>query len=272
MFPELFRIGSVIIATKSIFLVVAFLTTAFMFWRKSREEHYHEEQVFDAFLLSVLVGLLAARIGYVVLFFDEFSSQIWRAFDVVSKPGSVFEVGLLGATLYLFRFAKHKKWDAFEVLDFWFLSVAVGMVLVHIGNFFAGTGFGHPTSLPWGMIFPGVFERTHPLQLYTALFYIALGGYLSWAEYNYRTFTWYRAGKKTAQTGFLTSVFLIAVGLYSLITLPIRPKFYAWGQVPIDIIVGAAVLIVGLLLLYSRSGRTVFFWQKKESGMLSQFK
>jgi phosphatidylglycerol---prolipoprotein diacylglyceryl transferase len=272
MFPELFRIGSVVIATKSIFLVLAFLTTAFMFWRKAREEHYHEEQVFDAFLLSVLVGMVMGRVGFVLFHIEEFSTQIWRAFDIVGRPGSVFEVGLIAATLYLFRFARQKKWDAFEVLDFWFLSVAVGMVLIHIGNFFAGVGFGYETSLPWGVVFPGVFQKHHPLQIYTALFFTGLGVYLSWAEYHYRTFTWYRAGKKTAQTGFLTSVFMIAVGAYFLATLFIRPKLYIWGQIPADIITAMSVLIIGLLLLYNRSGRTVFFWHKKDSSTLSQFK
>jgi len=50
MHPTLINLGPVAISSNSI-LFFGFLTTAFVYWRKTREEHYDQDQAFDAFYL-----------------------------------------------------------------------------------------------------------------------------------------------------------------------------------------------------------------------------
>jgi prolipoprotein diacylglyceryltransferase len=246
---------------------VGFIAAAFAFWRKAKEEHYHEEQVFDAFLLSSLVGLIAGRLGFVILHAAEFAAQPWRVFDMINSSGGNLVCGLIGASLYLNYYAKRKKWDAFEVLDFWFMALALGMVFVQLGNFLAGVGFGNETVLPWGMVFPGVFTKHHPAQLYALIFFVILYVYLQKVEYHYRTFMWYRAGKKTAQTGFLASVFLLATGIFMSLLQLIMPSQFMVNGISADLAFSVLMAVYGALLLYTRSGRSLAFWRRKETGL-----
>ncbi len=255
MWPTLIEFGPLVITADGFFSTLAFLTTAFVFWKKTREEHYSSEQAFDVFLLSSLVGLVTGRIGFILLNWSQWGGNFWQWFNIFSRPGSWLGLGLFGATLFLHRQAKQRKWDVFEILDFWFLALAAGLVLESIGNFFAGTGFGFETNLPWGMVFPGVFARHHPVQLYLAIFYLALYSYLSWSEYHYRTFSWYRAGKKTAEAGFLTSIFLVSSGLMRLFLQLVKPVQVSLYGLGLDLWLNLALVVTGLVLFYQRSGR-----------------
>src|SRR5476649_2015478 len=203
MFPVLFSIHPVTIYTISVFLVLAFLVSGYVFWRKGREEHYQEEELFDAFLLTTVWGIIWARIGFILLNFSHFQLAPIKWLDVFSYPGTYPLLGLAMGIWFLYQRAKKQKWDENEILDFAVLAISAGLVIVSIGSFFDGSGIGNPTSLPWGVTFPAVFDSRHPTQLYGALFYLLVFVFLNWLEPRYRMFEWYRNKKHSAQTGFL---------------------------------------------------------------------
>lgn len=263
MFPVLFSAGPFELRTLSFFLVLAFLLTAFLFWKKGREEHYSEVELFDGFLLAVLVGLVAGRVGYVLSAVSLLGWSVFKWIDIFGYPGINGAIGVLAATLYLFHFAKRAKWDTFEILDFWVLALAGGLAIGYVGLFFDGSGFGIPTQLPWGVTFPGLQEPHHPTQLYFATFFLILSWYLARVEYKYRTFEWYRAGKKTAQTGFLVSIFMIATTAFFLFMTWFKPPVFSYFGVNGDRIAAIAGLIFGAGLLFNRSGRTLFSPKKR---------
>jgi len=238
-------------------LVIGLLCGLYAIWRKGREEHYDEMLLFDGVFGSLLLSLLISRVAYIFINPAQFGLDLVKWVDIFNNPGFSLFV-LFGMTAFLLmRYSKKKKWDVFEILDFWSLGAALSLVFVWIGYFMSGAIIGTETALPWGVQFPTVFTKNHPVQLYFALFYAFLYSYLHWAEYNYRFFQWYRHGKKTAQTGFLTSVFIIANGvmiaLASFVTLPALQ----FGGIRVDILVGIALTIFGIGLLYTRSGRTL---------------
>ncbi len=257
MLPLLFSLGPLKLHTLNLFLVLAFLSVAFLFWRKGREEHYEESQLFDGFLLSTLFGLVAGRVGFILLHLAEVGTQPLKWLDVISYPGVNLFVGLLGAGIYMYRFALKQKWDVYEIMDFWVLAVSFGLGLMWVGLFFDGSSFGNPTQLPWGLVFPGVFDKHHPVQAYFALFFFVLSWYLNWVEYRYRTFTWYRAGKNTAQTGFLTSVFIIGLGIFSFVVAWLRPAQFTVNGWSLDPLIYLLITGVGIWLLWKRSGRAL---------------
>jgi hypothetical protein len=45
------------------------------------------------------------------------------------------------------------------------------MIFVYLGFFLAGSYAGRFTTVPWGLVMPGNFEKSHPVQLYFVLFY-----------------------------------------------------------------------------------------------------
>lgn len=254
MFPVLLAIGPFELRTLSIFSLLAFFVSAFVFWRKGREEHYDLSEYFDGFILATLIGFLCGRIGFIILNWGQFGWQVLKYFDVISYPGVNGVVALVAAAMYLYTFAHKRKWDEFEVLDFWVLAAANGSIWQHIGTFFDGTHFGTLTELPLGMVFPGTQEPRHPSQLYSALFFMLLAWYLSRVEYRYRTFEWYRGGKKNAKSGFLFTVFLLTVSLWYFATSWVREPVAVAAGINIDRILAAVSFGAGLLFLLSRAG------------------
>ncbi|MFZ5376765.1 MAG: prolipoprotein diacylglyceryl transferase [Patescibacteria group bacterium] len=263
MWPVLFKLGFFELRTYSLFASMAFLFSGFVFWRKGREEHYSELQLFDGFLLSSVFGLLIGRLGFIWLNFERFGWDLLKWIDLIGNPGSHLLLAMLGSFLYLARFAINKKWDVFEILDFWSLSYALNLLFQYLGYFFDGGIFGTETKLPWGIVFPGVFEKHHPVQLYFASFYFVLTLFLSRVEYRYRTFDWYRAGKRSAQTGFLLSSFLIAVGFFSFLMSFIKLPELIWMDVPLDSWIYLVIFLFGLLMMWKRSGRNFLPSRKK---------
>lgn len=258
MFPIIVSAGPFVLHTLSIFFVIGFMIAAFLFWRKGREEHYPEGEYFDGFLLASLAGLLVGRLGFIALNFDRFSFSILKWLDVFTYPGVSGLIAVVAATLYLYRYALRNKWDAFEVLDFATIALSSSLIWINLGLFFDGSDFGVATKWPVGMVFPGLQEPHHPTQLYAAVFFILLSFYLGRVEYRYRTFEWYRAGKKTAQTGFLISVFLMSASLFYFgLSWVKNPAFQLYG-IDIDRIIAAIGFVYGLSLLFARSGKTVF--------------
>jgi prolipoprotein diacylglyceryltransferase len=256
MFPVLFAYGPFELRTLSIFTVLAFVLAAFIFWRKGREEHYSEGEFFDGFILASVAGFVTGRIGFIIMNYDRFGMSILKWIDVFMYPGVNGLIALAVASLYLYRFAKQHKWDVFEVLDFWVLSLVSSLTLTYIGLFFDGTAVGLPTTLPVGMVFTGLVEPHHPVQLYAAAFFLILSIYLNRVEYRYRTFEWYRAGKKTAQTGFLVSVSLIAVSFFYFLLSWVKAPVFLVAGIDVDRAVTLVGFITGLWLLYQRSGRS----------------
>jgi phosphatidylglycerol---prolipoprotein diacylglyceryl transferase len=253
----LFSYGPLTIHTMSIFYTIAFLAAGYIFWKKGKEEHYQEDEFFDAFLLSIFVGVFWSRVGYIVFHFQQFGLNFLKWLDIFSAPGMVPTMGFIGAAVYLYRHSRKNKWKAYEVLDFAAGAIAIALTVLCIGSFAAGIGFGNATSLPWGMNFPGVFDTRHPTQLYSTVVYGVLFTYLLWAEYRYRTFTWYRDTKHSAQPGFLFCVFCMVYGLYGVLVSFVSPPQLQIGSFAIDGVVRGALFVYGAVLLYTRTGRSL---------------
>jgi prolipoprotein diacylglyceryltransferase len=249
----------------SIFTVLAFLAVCFTFWRRSREEHYKEDQLFDGLLLSFLVGLVVGRAGYVVTHAEVFGLAVFKWLNVVSFPGISGYFGLIGGALYLKKFAQKNRLDPYEVLDFTVTACSAGAVFAWLGRFLEGVSIGLPTTMPWGVKFPTVLEPHHPVALYNAIFYIFLLMYLNWAEFHYRSFAWYKASKKTAQTGFLTSAFVIFASLFGLIMTWFLPQGNTLFGQNADQVFLTGSFVFGVLLLYLRSGRVLPFGHRTGS-------
>ncbi|NCN06679.1 MAG: hypothetical protein GW946_02440 [Candidatus Pacebacteria bacterium] len=258
MFPTLFALGPFELRTATICTLIAVCAALYVFWRKGREEHYEELQLFDSFFLAGLVGLLFARLSFILLHVADFGFSFSKWFDVGLYPGMIGKIGLLAATLVLLRQAKHNKWDVFEVLDFWILSLTTGFVFLYLGFFFDGTGLGTATNLPVGIIFPSVVEPHHPIQLYAMLFFIALSWYLWSVEKKYRMYRWYRASKTGAETGFLVGISAVATGFFFTLLSFITPDVLVFAGFGWDWLAFVLLTLFGFGVLFVRSGRTLF--------------
>ncbi len=264
MFETLFSIGGFQLKTLSLFQALSFLVVAIIVWKRSKEENYPETTVFDGYLLSFLFGLIVGRVGHIIFSWSRFQLDILKWFNFVQYPGVQLLFGLVGAGVYLYFFAKKQKWDAFEILDWWAQAITLGLVWINLSFFMAGTRFGNETSLPWGIVFPGVFEKRHPVQLYFVIFHLVVYKLLNWLEYHYRTFEWYRSGKKTAQTGFVFSCMVLCYSVFSLLMSLFQPPIFMLGTIVLDHFLYLLLLIFSLIIILNRANRSFFSFSQKK--------
>ncbi len=256
MWQTLFSWGPLTLRTFNIFLVVAFCLTAFLFWRRGREEHYQEDQLFDGFLVSFLFGLLAARAAYVLGNLSQIGTNIGAWFDLMGRPGLIGPVGFFVAAVMLFRFASRNKFDAYEILDMWSSAAALGMAVIMWGTFFHDSGWG--LTLPSMMQFIPNFSLRFPLWLLSGILFGGLYIMLVRLEFRYRLINWYRNGHSVAQTGFLTAFGLIYSSLSLLVLTFLGLHLLPMGQIWAERGVYFIGALVGALILLSRSYRLEF--------------
>lgn len=240
------------------FLVAAFLVGTFVFWKKGGEEYYDQAELMDVLVLSCFSALVGARVGFILVHFSEFGFDILKWFSWLSYPGYLGIAALACGFASMIWHANKRKWDAYEVGDFGAIALSLSMVIIYLGEFLNGTGFGNVTSLPVGMSFPGVFDKRHPVQLYSIVLYLILFVVVWKLERIYRSFIWYRANRRTAQSGFILSCFLIGYGLIGVVLSFFQQSFLTIYGINIELVIRILVIVAGLVLMYIRSGRSIF--------------
>jgi len=264
MLPILINLPFFKLRSVVLFSLLAIFYAAFIFWRKGKEEHYNQLEIFDAFISSGIGGFVIGRLFFVIFHWSNFSQNFWQVFNLIKSPGNEPLLVLLVTAILLYRRAVKKKWDAFEILDFWVTSISLGMVFLYFGFFLDGSYGGSFTNLPWGLVMPGTYEKSHPVQLYFMFYYLLIYIYLIKVEYKYRTFDWYRHGRNTAQSGFLFSTFAIFTAVFYLLISPWRLDTMILGEMIVDQWFYLAMLFTGVILLLKRSGRHIFHKKEKK--------
>ena len=261
MWETLFSVGPLTLPTFNLFLVAGFCCSAFLFWRRGREEHYQEDQLFDGFLISFLFGLLSARAAFVLGHFSEMGLSVGAWFDLMGRPGLIGPVGLVVAGLILFRFATRNKFDAFEIMDMWVSALSLGFAIVIWGLFFHRAGWG--SDLPQALqVVPGLTLK-FPVWLVGGLLFGGLYVWLAKLEFRYRLISWYRNGHNVAQPGFLTAFALIYSALALFVLTLADIQFMPFAQVWWERAIYLLSALMGGLIMLSRSYRLGFLDFKK---------
>jgi len=127
------------------------------------------EQIDDLILWITVGVIVGGRLGHVFFYTPQL---IWRDPVEILKTwhgGMSFHGGALGVLLALTLFAWRNKLDLLRLGDVAAACTPIGLFFGRIANFINGELWGRPTSLPWGIIFPGAGpEPRHPSELYEA--------------------------------------------------------------------------------------------------------
>ena len=124
----------------------------------------------DDFVFYATLGIiLGGRLGYCVFYKPEMFInplsvlRIWEG-------GMSLHGGFLGTIFAIWLFCRKHQLNMLRVCDYIACATPFGLFLVRIANFVNGELWGRPTTLPWGVIFPGTGDdiARHPSQLYEA--------------------------------------------------------------------------------------------------------
>jgi len=257
LFPTLFHLGPVYISSLGFFAFLGFLVGAFIFWKKGKEEGFDEELLLDFWVLSFLAGFLVARLTFCLTNVDCWSKSFLGFFAFVKLPGFSFLGFILGAVAVWLAFSLKNKWDFWQIADGAVFGLLAFQIFWRWGQFLDGSFFGVKTSLPWGLVFPGVEGKRHPIQIYEVLFLFFLYWLLTKIERRYRLFSWYQDRRGEAKPGFLFLAYIVFYSLWRLLLEFGRTSFLYWGGVGWEQYLSLFLIPAGLVGFYLRSGREI---------------
>lgn len=207
--------------------IIAGITTTLLLARKERLD---VQEVFVAAVLITLAGKFGAQFYSVIITIFQNPSIMKHpeALLRIFKTGGAFHGALIFGGLFGYLYIKHVfKKDFLKVLDISFIGIALTQGIGRLGCFSAGCCFGRPTSLPWGMDFPHLGLRVHPMhgikihptQLYESI--------LDFANF----FILLRLWKRRKFEGEITAYYLINYGLIRFIVEYFRGDVMGRGYI-----------------------------------------
>ena len=205
--------------------------------------------------LGELVGWLAGgvivvgRLGWWVFYHrSEGAAEPWYEPLALWHGGMSFHGGLVGVAAALLLWSWRSRATFWNLAECLALVTPVGLFLGRLANFVNAELVGRPTSVPWGMFFPGDSVARHPSQLYEA----ALEGPLLLA------LLWmFRHRRRVSVEGRTAALFLILYGILRFaveFTRQPDPQlgFVAFGWLSMGQLLSGALVAVGTILWISR--------------------
>jgi phosphatidylglycerol:prolipoprotein diacylglycerol transferase len=161
MYPELFSIGNFTIYTYGVLVALGFFM-GMQYIVKYSKNIITKQQVYDFLFYVILVGIIGARIFYVLLDIPYYLSHPLEIIQVW-KGGLVYYGGFVAVLIFAFFYCKHKKFNIVKLVDVFAPALALGHFFGRIGCFFSGCCYGKNTDC-----FLAIAHK-HPTQLYEAL-------------------------------------------------------------------------------------------------------
>ena len=149
-----------------ILLVIAAWLGLTLAERRTEKFGVSKDDLNNVSFYSLIAFVIGGRISYVLQNISAFSKS---PLGIISINPDLFDpIGALAAALIvLFAYSQRKQlsvWGVLDALTLFFAILAIGLGLSHLA---AGTAFGLPTDLPWGINLWN--ETRHPTQLYDAI-------------------------------------------------------------------------------------------------------
>jgi phosphatidylglycerol:prolipoprotein diacylglycerol transferase len=205
------------------------------------------DQIDDMMLWVTLGVIVGGRLGHVVFYTPE---VIWKDPLEIFKTwhgGMSFHGGALGVLLALLIFAWRNKVDPLRLGDVAAAATPIGLFFGRIANFINGELWGRPTTVPWGMVFPGAGPQPrHPSQLYeAALEGIVLFLVLRWATH---------VARLTNRRGVVMGMFIAGYGIIRILLENVREPDAYMPPFPFGLTMGmmlsAPMVLAGLFLIW----------------------
>jgi len=202
----------------------------------------------DDLILWITIGVIVGgRIGY-VLFYGR-DTFLTDPLEIVKvwHGGMSFHGGFLGVVIAVIGFARLNRVDMLRLGDMVAPCVPIGLFFGRIANFINGELWGRPTTLPWGIIFPGApGGPRHPSQLYEA----GLEGIVLFLALRLATHRLHWLRFRGAATG----LFVLMYGVFRIALENVRQPDVGFDHMPFGLTMGillsTPMVLVGAWLLW----------------------
>lgn len=215
----------------------------FMKWVYAKEGK--DKESLDSMFVYIVVGIVVgARLGH-CLFYDP-SYYLSHPLKILAvwEGGLASHGGGLGVIVALALYVRKYKLNFLWLLDRVAIPTALFGFFVRMGNLMNSEIVGHPTELPWAIVFTRIdMLPRHPTQLYEALSYLFIFIVLTLI---------YKQKQQKLSNGFLFGLFLVLLFSARFLIEFVKEKQAAYAT-EIALTTGQLLsipfLLIGLILI-----------------------
>lgn len=158
MNPILLRIGNITIYWYSIMILIGFIVASYLIIEETRRFLIKKTTITDMLFYTIIIGILGARLYYVLFNLDYYSKNILDIFKVW-EGGLAIHGGIIAGAIFIIIYTKKKNLNTLKILDICSPGLLIGQALGRWGNFFNGEAHGPITSLEHLKYFPNFIKE-----------------------------------------------------------------------------------------------------------------
>lgn len=245
-----FSLGFIEIHYYSLFILLAFLTGIFIFYKLSKTRNIEFALIEDILFYTLLFGLIGARLYYVLFNLDYYLSNPLEIL-MVWHGGLAIHGGIIAGAIALIYNSKKKKINFLELLDIAAPAVIIAQAIGRWGNFFNQEAHGPITTLAYlkklhipNFIINGMKignNYYHPTFLYESIWNL-LGGIILIIL----------ARKKNLKKGMIIGLYLTWYSFARFFIESLRTDSLMIFNIKVAQIVSTLLFIIGIYLVFIR--------------------
>lgn len=166
MHPVICTIGPFTVFSYGLMLVIAFVICSHLATDYARRQKVNADFIFNLIFLSLVSGIIGARIFYVIEHFSYYRENLIEIF-ALQKGGLSWFGGLTGGLIAGIYFVKKNKFSVLSICDLLMPYLALGQAIGRIGCLLNGCCYGRISQ--FGFYFPSHEAYLIPTQLYASL-------------------------------------------------------------------------------------------------------
>ena len=234
----------------SIILLIAILLGSNLAIKEAKRHGFDEDFIVNLLFSAVIVGIIGARIYYVIFNFDYYKNDLVEIFKVWNG-GLAIHGGLIFGLVSIVIICYKKKVNLLQILDYFVVGLIIAQAIGRWGNFFNGEAHGPLTTLSYleslhlpkfiidGMNINGSFYI--PTFLYESLWCFI--GFIIMLILRRRGFM---------KIGYLTSFYLVWYGIERFFVEGLRTDSLMFLSFKVAQIVSLIMILVGIFVfIYS---------------------
>lgn len=236
--PVAFTIFGIEVKWYGILIALGVFLAIFFTEKMAEKKHYtrglYKDISTDVSLFAVLIGVLGARIYYVIFEWEYYSQHLNEIF-AIRNGGLAIYGGIIAGGLTIYFFCKRKKVSFLTLLDCVAPGLALAQAIGRWGNYINGEAHGGVTDLPWAILVDG--ERVHPTFFYESI-----------VNFSIFLFLYFYLSKRQKFEGQLISLYMIVYGIARFFIEGIRTDSLYLGAFRVSQIVSIGIIIFGIAI------------------------
>ncbi|MDR0957671.1 MAG: prolipoprotein diacylglyceryl transferase [Clostridiales bacterium] len=128
-----------------VFIAIAVITGLLVAVNEAKKSGQNENLYYDYFIIAVIVGIIGARIYYVIFSWQEYKNDLLKIF-ALREGGLAIYGAVIAVVIWAVIFTKKKKYDFWLFVDTGIFGLIIGQVIGRWGNFFNREVFGGFTN------------------------------------------------------------------------------------------------------------------------------